>query len=120
MLNIPLPGTIPTKVILPYAAASSPAEFTIFSTGNDEVIIEPEQTPSLTEPLTSTLFNFTFEPPPFPWARTEPYIYVQQIVLRSQVIPWKSDMLLTDAFRATLHEIFKLLEIVRNHEDEAR
>lgn len=63
--------------------------------------------------------NLTFEQP-FPWASDDPFIYIQQIVLRTSVVPWKKDLLLTDAYRAPLHEVFKLLEIVRNHEDEAR
>lgn len=71
------------------------------------------------EQILITLNNVTFEPP-FPWARSDPYIYVQQIILRSSVIPWKDNLILTDAFRGPLYEVFKLLEIVRNHEDENR
>ncbi|KAJ6645206.1 Sterol regulatory element-binding protein cleavage-activating protein, partial [Pseudolycoriella hygida] len=104
LLNIPLPGTIPTKVILP----NSPANFL-----DETPIVDGRK-----EPIgTRNLFNFTLEPP-FPWSHSEPYFYVQQIVLRSSVLPWKKDLILTDAFRGPLHEIFKLLEIVRNHEDE--
>lgn len=62
--------------------------------------------------------SLAFEQPPFPWAESDPFVYVQQIVLRSCVTPWNNDLLLTDAYRGPLIEIFKLLEIVRNHEDE--
>lgn len=43
-------------------------------------------------------------------------MYVQQIILRSVVLPWKEGLALTDAFRGPLFEVFKLLEIVNNHE----
>lgn len=99
-MHIPLPGTIPTKIVLPYEEPTSP---------NTDA-----------SPLLSNLFqmnNLTFEQP-FPWANSDPFVYIQQIVLRSSVIPWKRSLLLTDAYRGPLHEVFKLLEIVRNHEDE--
>lgn len=51
-----------------------------------------------------------------PWAQNSPILYVQQITLRSSVLPWTEDMQLMDAFRAPLYEVFRLLEIVRNHE----
>lgn len=110
LLNIPLPGTIPTKVILPH----SPTNFfeeTPMSDDRKETIGSARNIFNLN--------NFTLEAP-FPWAHSEPYFYVQQIVLRSSVLPWKEDLILTDAFRGPLNEIFKLLEIVRNHEDEER
>lgn len=50
----------------------------------------------------------------------EPWCYVQQVVLRSAVIPWSQDLVLADAFRAPLYEVFKLLEVVRNFEHESR
>lgn len=104
LLHIPLPGTIPTKVILPYESQA-----TAF------------KTPINTEPVVRIdTANASLEQPPFPWANNEPFAYIQQIVLRSSVIPWNKDLFLTDAYRGPLHEIFKLLEIVRNHEDEAR
>lgn len=82
----------------------------------DELHLQ-RQTSTAADP--ANLFNFTFEPP-FPWARNEPFIYIQQVVLRAQVVPWEQDMLMTDAFRGPLQQIFKLLEIVRNHESEVR
>jgi hypothetical protein len=52
------------------------------------------------------------------WARNQPpFIYVQQVIMRSMVLPWNQDLLLlTDAFRAPLFEVFKLLEVISNHE----
>lgn len=50
--------------------------------------------------------------------RTQPFCYVQQIVLRIAVLPWKADLALGDAFRAPLYEAFKLLDVVRNYQDE--
>lgn len=116
LLHIPLPGTIPTKIVLPYESPSS-------LVGGDG---DASMTAQLTEPSTisnNNLFqigsNLTFEQQPFPWASSDPFVYIQQIVLRTSVIPWKKNLLLTDAYRGPLHEIFKLLEIVRNHEDDA-
>lgn len=52
-----------------------------------------------------------------PWARLEPpFVYVQQIILRSVVLPWNKDLQLTDAYRGPLFEVFKLIEIINNHE----
>lgn len=98
LLNIPLPGTIPTKIILPYEEQTTRSpNISINSDGPG---------------------NLTHDHPPFPWANNDPLVYIQQIVLRSSVLPWTNNLLLTDAYRGPLHEIFKLLEIVRNHEDE--
>lgn len=117
LLNIPMPGTIPTKIIVPHtgdgaAAPVSAAEW--FDQHHQSAKTPVEHEPPVPG---RHLFNFSFESPPFPWARTEPFIYVQQVVLRSQVVPWHTgDMRLTDAYRGPLHEIFKLLETVSNHE----
>ncbi len=58
--------------------------------------------------------------PPFPWARIDPYIYVQQILLKSIVLPWNKKLQLTDAFRGPLFEVFKLLEVINNHENDEK
>ncbi|XP_059607670.1 sterol regulatory element-binding protein cleavage-activating protein [Phlebotomus argentipes] len=96
LIYIPLPGTIPTKVVLPY----NPDDATDNATSM------------------SRLGNISTFEPPFPWAHAEPFIYVQQIVLRSSVAPWNGNLILTDAYRAPLAETFKLLELIRNHEVE--
>lgn len=41
-------------------------------------------------------------------------------MLRTSVLPWTEDMQLMDAYRAPLYEVFKLLEIVRNHESAGK
>lgn len=68
-------------------------------------------------PQAFNLYNLSIEPTTFPWARIDPYIYVQQILVRTSVVPWNENLQLTDAFRGPLHEAFKLLEIINNHED---
>lgn len=50
----------------------------------------------------------------------EPYCYVQQVVLRTTVVPWSQDLNLGDAFRAPIYESFKLLDTVRNYQEEQR
>lgn len=51
-----------------------------------------------------------------PWGRQEPFVYVQQILFRVSVLPWTPDLILTDAYRGPLAEVFKLIEVVRNHQ----
>lgn len=46
-----------------------------------------------------------------------PLCYIQQVVLRTSVTPWHSNLYLSDAFRAPLYEVFKLLDVVRNFQD---
>ncbi|XP_017777723.1 PREDICTED: sterol regulatory element-binding protein cleavage-activating protein isoform X2 [Nicrophorus vespilloides] len=46
-----------------------------------------------------------------------PKCYVQQVVLRSAVVPWTDSLAIGDAFRAPLYEAFKLLDVVRNYQD---
>ncbi|XP_062563503.1 sterol regulatory element-binding protein cleavage-activating protein [Armigeres subalbatus] len=119
LLNIPLPGTIPTKVIFPYteqnghniqhtnvnASESSPSElYNPFNFNGNNFF---------------NIYNLSLEPP-FPWARIDPLLYVQQIIMRSSVAPWEDGLQLTDAFRGPLYEVFKLIEIIRNHEDESK
>lgn len=127
LLNIPMPGTIPTKLIVPHTGDGSAAAPASAADWFDQHH-QPAKTPVEHEPPVPGrhLFNFSFDTPPFPWARTEPFIYVQQVVLRTQVVPWPTpadadanggeSMQLTDAIRAPLHEAFRLLEAVSNHE----
>lgn len=109
LLNIPLPGTIPTKVILPYETQTDSIKSSWIPTNAASDINDANK-----------FENISLEHPPFAWANNEPFVYIQQIVLRSSVMPWHKNLLLTDAYRGPLYEIFKLLEIVRNHEDETR
>uniref|UniRef100_A0A0A1XSA2 Sterol regulatory element-binding protein cleavage-activating protein n=1 Tax=Zeugodacus cucurbitae TaxID=28588 RepID=A0A0A1XSA2_ZEUCU len=105
LINVPLPGTIPTKIMLPFDG-----RYSLFAE-------QPQQNVSLVRNFFSppTSSNFSYDPP-FPWAKSSPVFYVQQIMLRTSVLPWTEDMQLMDAYRAPLYEVFKLLEIVRNHE----
>ncbi|XP_044267685.1 sterol regulatory element-binding protein cleavage-activating protein [Tribolium madens] len=48
-----------------------------------------------------------------------PFCYIQQVVLKSTVLPWGPELHLGDAFRAPLYEAFKLLEVVRNYQDDS-
>lgn len=119
LLNIPLPGTIPTKVIFPYteqighnlhltninASESSPSDmYNPFNFNGNNFF---------------NIYNISLEPP-FPWARIDPLLYVQQIIMRSSVVPWEDGLQLMDAYRGPLYEVFKLIEIIRNHEDESK
>ncbi|XP_023037735.1 sterol regulatory element-binding protein cleavage-activating protein [Drosophila willistoni] len=132
LINIPLPGTIPTKIILPFegggggpassihhngtqatsttAAASAATSSSASSTSLPPGIVHPLPSNSNSTPDRSP-------PPLLPWAQSSPaFFYVQQITLRASVLPWSDEMQLMDAFRAPLYEVFKLLEIVRNHQ----
>lgn len=53
---------------------------------------------------------------PTRWGIQKPSFYVQQIVVRSSVNPWTSDLGLMDAFRGPLGEVFKIhSEVVAFH-----
>uniref|UniRef100_T1K2T8 Sterol regulatory element-binding protein cleavage-activating protein n=1 Tax=Tetranychus urticae TaxID=32264 RepID=T1K2T8_TETUR len=43
-----------------------------------------------------------------------PYAIIQQIVIKSAVIPWKSNLILMDAIRAPLAQVFSILEFLSN------
>ena len=45
-------------------------------------------------------------------------LYVQQVVLRAGVVPWTEGLSLMDAFRGPLSEIFNLLEVIQNYQDQ--
>lgn len=142
----PLPGKIPTKIVLPYNSqhATNYSHFKDIiddkrsSSGSDddsdvqENVGKLHADSNIEEQLqfqennsSSSSFSFSssssFTSLPIPshsWARNQaPFIYVQQIILRSMVLPWeKKNLYLTDAFRGPLFEVFKLLEIINNHE----
>lgn len=52
------------------------------------------------------------------WLVGPPMVYIQQVIVKTAVCPWTKDMLLTDAFRAPLSEVFKLLEVIHNYQHE--
>ncbi|XP_050081317.1 sterol regulatory element-binding protein cleavage-activating protein [Anopheles maculipalpis] len=115
LLNIPLPGTIPTKVIFPYTESISEN----LHLSNANLSSEFYNPFSFTGSNMFNIYNISVETP-FPWARIDPLLYVQQIIMRTSVVPWEEDLLLTDAFRGPLYEVFKLVEIIRNHEDQSK
>lgn len=86
---------------------------------NNFLNIDTNQLYRLYSNITSTS-SLLMADPPFPWARIDPYIYVQQILLKSIVLPWNKKLQLTDAFRGPLFEVFKLLEVISNHEDSQK
>ncbi|XP_053676594.1 sterol regulatory element-binding protein cleavage-activating protein [Anopheles nili] len=115
LLNIPLPGTIPTKVIFPYTESISDN----LHLNNANLTNEFYNPFSFSSGNMFNIYNISMETQ-FPWARIDPLLYVQQIILRTSVVPWEDDLLLTDAFRGPLYEVFKLVEIIRNHEDDSK
>ncbi|RWS31217.1 hypothetical protein B4U80_00513 [Leptotrombidium deliense] len=44
-----------------------------------------------------------------------PFAFVQQIIIKAAVVPWKSNLILMDAIRAPLGEVFPLVEFLSNH-----
>lgn len=119
-----MPGKIPTKVVLPfdYQRATLPSNFTKETVSADKK--DDDEKENTIQYQKSQLNvdtdhnNFSTLPSPsLPWAvLNPPFVYVQQIILRSVVLPWNKELLLTDAFRGPLFEVFKLLEIINNHE----
>ncbi|KAK6639923.1 hypothetical protein RUM43_008200 [Polyplax serrata] len=47
-----------------------------------------------------------------------PAIYIQQVVLKTGVSPWLKELIVSDAFRAPLYQVFPLLETIRNFQPE--
>uniref|UniRef100_A0A182J1D0 Sterol regulatory element-binding protein cleavage-activating protein n=1 Tax=Anopheles atroparvus TaxID=41427 RepID=A0A182J1D0_ANOAO len=115
LLNIPLPGTIPTKVIFPHTESISEN----LHLTNANLSSEFYNPFSFSGGNMFNIYNISMETP-FPWARIDPLLYVQQVIMRTSVVPWEDDLLLTDAFRGPLYEVFKLVEIIRNHEDKSK
>jgi hypothetical protein len=131
LLNFsPLPGKIPTKVVLPYSYDVAKSSTTKFVAENNPPSVTDKNRESnsgafdrdennINNSDSYQLNNISSLPiPSLPWAKNDaPFVYVQQIILRSVVLPWNNkDLALTDAFRGPLFEVFKLLEIISNHE----
>jgi len=47
------------------------------------------------------------------WYRGPPTAYIQQIIVKSAVYPWGPDMILTDAFRGPLGEVFNITKLLK-------
>lgn len=135
LMNIPLPGTIPTKIVLPYEGRYTPLFGEKYNQssggagagGGASTTLPPS---AATTPLFeggtssgsggSSSSGSSNDRGSLPWAQSSPALYVQQITLRVSVLPWTDEMQLMDAFRAPLYEVFKLLEIVRNHQSSEK
>ncbi|KAH8277884.1 hypothetical protein KR018_009642 [Drosophila ironensis] len=114
LINIPLPGTIPTKIVLPYGPENLSSYN--FSVPTMLPSTDPNNSADAAKQANESVADLS-PPPLLPWAQSSPaFFYVQQITLRASVLPWSEEMQLMDAFRAPLFEVFKLLEIVRNHQ----
>lgn len=115
LLNVPLPGNIPTLATLPYEAQNNLSfETKAYEDSKKEDLKNP--------PLGNSNFSLVkilndTENLPYVWKKDKPLVYVQQIIMRAGVSPWSESLYLWDAFRAPLQEVFKLLEVVRNYED---
>ena len=46
------------------------------------------------------------------------YAYIQQIVVKAAVVPWQPNLILMDAIRAPLGQVFALQEYISNHQLE--
>lgn len=126
LLNFsPLPGKIPTKVVLPfYQQVTAPLNLTKETLGADKRSDDEKESSNQNQKSHLIVdtdqvhnnFSSSLPSPSLPWAREPPFVYVQQIILRSVVLPWDKELALTDAFRGPLFEVFKLIEIINNHE----
>lgn len=55
------------------------------------------------------LFSFQFQTDP-------PFIFIQQILVRSAVVPWQKNLILMDAIRGPLGRVFPLKEFISNRQ----
>lgn len=117
-----MPGKIPTKIVLPYNYQQPTTNYTeeafIADKKSDDERESSNTNQNVDADQLQNNYSSSFLPSPsLPWARLEPpFVYVQQIILRSVVLPWNKDLQLTDAYRGPLFEVFKLIEIINNHE----
>ncbi|XP_059059772.1 sterol regulatory element-binding protein cleavage-activating protein [Achroia grisella] len=108
LLNVPLPGNIPTIVNLPWNVDETEGLSKADCSSNSCLQDAPLQL--------DILFNET-QRLPYIWGKDKPLLYVQQIIMKIGVSPWNNNLKLWDAFRGPLQEVFRLLETIRNHED---
>ncbi|CAG4942250.1 unnamed protein product [Colias eurytheme] len=108
LLNVPLPGNIPTVVNVPFSVNDK-------HLANMECATKPCLHPKNFVHL-EYLHNET-QKLPYVWVKDKPLLYIHQIIMRIGVSPWNNNLKMWDAFRAPLQEVFRLLEAVRNHEN---
>ncbi|CAH4038841.1 unnamed protein product [Pieris brassicae] len=108
LLNVPLPGNIPTVVnVPPNINENNIGNMNCVSKSCflSDTFIHLDELRNKTQKL------------PYVWAKETPFLYIQQIIMRIGVSPWNNNLKMWDAFRAPLQEVFRLLETIRNHED---
>ncbi|XP_072931147.1 sterol regulatory element-binding protein cleavage-activating protein [Epargyreus clarus] len=108
LLNVPLPGNIPTVVNVPLHLNS---EYPIKVECGTKSCLHSDL------PLHLELLHNETQKLPYVWIKDKPLLYVHQIIMKIGVSPWNNNLKMWDAFRAPLQEAFRLLETVRNHED---
>ncbi|XP_071451860.1 sterol regulatory element-binding protein cleavage-activating protein, partial [Hetaerina americana] len=110
LLNLPLPGNVPQELL------TSVTNYTVPG-------LRPLESGNYTNGPIAGKSNGESSVPegqqPW-WYRGSPVGYVQQIVVKTAVTPWTDDLILTDAFRAPLSEVFDLLEVIRNYQNVVR
>ena len=94
LLSLPFPGNEPEEI----------AVFANIQNNQDKTeLFESNQ---VQQPSTSTsLPGYQY---PSRWRTRQPAFYIQQVIIRSTVHPWTSDLGLIDAFRGPLGEIFQI------------
>ncbi|KAG8228658.1 hypothetical protein J437_LFUL008309 [Ladona fulva] len=110
LVNLPLPGNVPQELLTPLTNYTVPG-------------LRPLELGNLTNGTVSgkNSADSSMSEGQHPWwYRGSPIGYIQQIVVKSAVMPWTNDLILTDAFRAPLAEVFDLLEIIRNYQNLVR
>lgn len=113
-----MPGTIPTKIVVPLEANRSNIyglnEDLRHNVMNSQINDHYSKTNNNLNNNANSNLSSVFEAY-FSWAQRSPILYIQQIMVRASVMPWNDEMHLMDAFRAPLYEIFSLNKIIRNH-----
>ncbi|XP_068620764.1 sterol regulatory element-binding protein cleavage-activating protein [Battus philenor] len=108
LLNVPLPGNRPTVINLPLHK-------------NIQTSTDCHTKNCLySDYLKMDNINNETQKLPYLWAKEKPLFYIHQIILKIGVSPWNSNLKMWDAFRGPLQEVFRLLETIRNHEDETK
>ncbi|XP_065352415.1 sterol regulatory element-binding protein cleavage-activating protein [Cloeon dipterum] len=59
-----------------------------------------------------------FDVPPR-WFSHSPICHIQQVVVKTAVVPWDKGLILTDAFRAPLERVFHIIELIQNFQNHA-
>lgn len=91
LIYVPLPGTVPKYYTTPVSPDTQPHHTTQGSNGEEEGKMQPH------------------------WFKGKPLGYIQQIVVKVAVSPWKPDVMTpSDAYRSPLSKVFQLIDKI-NH-----